>query len=37
MIAFSLPDGIKNIQEVATHIILHTKYVSKTIIGGEDV
>ncbi|MFA7084206.1 MAG: aminofutalosine deaminase family hydrolase, partial [Arcobacteraceae bacterium] len=37
MIAFCLPDAIKNKEEVAMHIILHTKYVNKTIIGGEDV
>ncbi len=37
IISFSLPDNIKNPQDVAMHIILHTKYASRIIIGGEDV
>lgn len=37
MIAFTLPDGVKKSEDLATHIILHTKYVNRTIIGGEDV
>jgi aminodeoxyfutalosine deaminase len=37
MIAFCLPDCVQNVEEVATHIILHTKYASRIIIGGNDV
>ncbi len=37
MIAFSLPDEIEDINDLAMQIILHTKFVDKTIIGGEFV
>ena len=37
MITFSLPDKINHIDDLAMHIILHTKYVENTIIGGEFV
>lgn len=37
MIAFTLPDTLHNKEDLATHIILHTKYVTRTIIGGKDV
>ena len=37
MIAFTLPNELKHIEDIATHIILHTKFVDKTYIGGEDV
>lgn len=37
MIVFTLPDTLQNIEDLATHIILHTKYVNRTIIGGKDV
>lgn len=37
LISFCLPDEVQNSQEVATHIILHTKYTSRIIIGGKDV
>ena len=37
IIAISLPSEIKYKEDLATHIILHTKYVNKTIIGGQDV
>jgi cytosine/adenosine deaminase-related metal-dependent hydrolase len=37
MIALTLPDTLQNIEDLATHIILHTKYVNRTIIGGKDV
>ncbi|RXJ86003.1 metal-dependent hydrolase [Arcobacter sp. CECT 8985] len=37
IIAINLPDELAHKQDLATHIILHTKYVKKTIIGGKDV
>ncbi len=37
IIAIVLPDKIKAKEDLATHIILHTKYVKRTIIGGKDV
>lgn len=37
MISFALPDSVKNTDDLAMHIILHTKYASRIIIGGEDV
>ena len=37
MIAFSLPDEIEDKDDLAMQIILHTKFVDKTIIGGEFV
>ena len=37
MIIFSLPDKIEEKEDLAMQIILHTKYVDKTIIGGEFV
>lgn len=37
IIAITLPDKIKAKEDLATHIILHTKYVKRTIIGGKDV
>jgi len=37
IILFNLPDEIENEENLATHIILHTKEVEKTIIGGEYV
>lgn len=37
IISFDLPDEIKDEQSLATHIILHTKFVNKTYIGGESV
>lgn len=37
LIAFYLPDCVCNVEDVATHIILHTKYASRIIIGGNDV
>lgn len=36
IIAIKLPDAIKHKEDIATHIILHTKYVKRTIIGGVD-
>ncbi len=37
IISIVLPDRIKAKEDLATHIILHTKYVKRTIIGGKDV
>lgn len=37
MISFSLPDKIEDIEDIYMHIILHTKYVDKIIIGGKFV
>lgn len=37
MIAFTLPDEIEDKDDLAMQIILHTKFVDKTIIGGEFV
>lgn len=37
MIAFTLPDKIEDKDDLAMQIILHTKFVDKTIIGGEFV
>ena len=37
MIAFTLPDEIEEKDDLAMQIILHTKFVDKTIIGGEFV
>ncbi len=37
IIALSLPSSVKYKEDLATHIILHTKFVDKTIIGGQDV
>ncbi len=37
MIYFSLPDEIKDEEDLAMQIILHTKFVDKTIIGGKFV
>lgn len=37
IISFSLPDEVNDKDDLAMHIILHTKFVNKTIIGGEDV
>ncbi|RYA22817.1 chlorohydrolase [Malaciobacter halophilus] len=36
IIAIKLPDAIKHKEDISTHIILHTKYVKKTIIRGID-
>lgn len=37
IISFKLPDNVEDIEDVAMQIILHTKSVNKTIIGGEFV
>lgn len=37
MICFNLPDKIEDIEDIYMNIILHTKYVSKVVIGGEFV
>lgn len=37
IISFTLPDNVSEKDDLAMHIILHTKFVNKTIIGGEDV
>ena len=37
MIGFTLPDKIEDKEDLAMQIILHTKFVDKTIIGGEFV
>jgi aminodeoxyfutalosine deaminase len=37
MITFTLPDEIEDTDDLAMQIILHTKFVDKTIIGGEFV
>ena len=37
IIGFSLVDNIEDIEDIYLHIILHTKYVDRTIIGGEFV
>ena len=37
MITFTLPDKIEDEEDLAMQIILHTKFVDKTIIGGEFV
>ena len=37
MITFSLPDEVEDIEDLPMQIILHTKSVDKTIIGGEFV
>ena len=36
MIYFSLPDSVEDKNELPMHIILHTKFVDKVIIGGKD-
>lgn len=36
IISFTLPDDIEENEDLAMHIILHTKFVDKTIIGGID-
>lgn len=36
IISFTLPDDIEENEDLAMHIILHTKFVDKTIIGGVD-
>ena len=36
MIYFNLPDSVENKNELPMHIILHTKFVDKVIIGGKD-
>ncbi len=36
IISFTLPDNIEENEDLAMHIILHTKFVDKTIIGGID-
>lgn len=36
MIYFSLPDSVENKNQLPMHIILHTKFVDKVIIGGKD-
>ncbi len=37
IISFCLPDKIEDEEDLAMHIILHTKFVDKTIIGGKFV
>lgn len=37
LICFKLPAKIEDIEDIYMHIILHTKYVEKSIIGGEFV
>src|SRR5574344_1286877 len=37
LICFKLPAKIEDIEDIYMHIILHTKYVDKSIIGGEFV
>lgn len=37
IISFCLPDNIEDLEDIYMQIILHTKYVDKTIIGGEFV
>lgn len=37
IISFFLPDNIEDLEDIYMQIILHTKYVDKTIIGGEFV
>jgi len=37
IICFKLPDEVNNKDDLAMHIILHTKFVDKTIIGGRNV
>lgn len=37
MIYFKLPDVVEDKDDLAMNIILHTKFVDKTIIGGEYV
>ncbi len=37
MIAFTLPDEVEDMEDLPMQIILHTKFVDKTIIGGEFV
>ena len=37
IISFYLPDNIEDLEDIYMQIILHTKYVDKTIIGGEFV
>ncbi|MDD3055097.1 MAG: metal-dependent hydrolase [Aliarcobacter sp.] len=37
MITFSLPDKVEDMEDLPMQIILHTKFVDKTIIGGEFV
>lgn len=37
MIAFTLPDEVEDIEDLAMQVILHTKFVDKVIIGGEFV
>uniref|UniRef100_UPI004048ADC7 aminofutalosine deaminase family hydrolase n=1 Tax=Aliarcobacter sp. TaxID=2321116 RepID=UPI004048ADC7 len=37
MITFNLPDEIEDKEDLAMHIILHTKFVDKVIIGGKYV
>ena len=37
IIALTLPDEVKEENDLCMNVILHTKFVSRTIIGGEDV
>jgi len=37
MISFTLPDEIEDMEDLSMYIILHTKFVDNTIIGGEYV
>ena len=37
MITFTLPDEVEDMEDLPMQIILHTKFVDKTIIGGEFV
>ena len=37
MIIFTLPDEVEDVEDLCMQIILHTKFVDKTIIGGEFV
>lgn len=37
MITFTLPDEVEDVEDLCMQIILHTKFVDKTIIGGEFV
>ena len=37
MIAFNLPNEVEEINDLPMHVILHTKFVDKIIIGGEFV
>jgi len=37
IISFTVPDEVEDVNDLAMHVILHTKFVDKTIIGGEYV